>query len=160
MGVAEGALDWSVRRVGCGVDDGRQAARLENLVGCDRRATTDQEMTRGDRTVEKAADKLAEFVEHAQTSGGVKGRLGKAMSDDPDFVRKLKPSLIVQRATGIVPTDAPAGSQLPAPAAPESPREQPGQPPSGLNPWGALGGAFATGCTIAKLIDRRGHADG
>ena len=117
-------------------------------------------MTRGDRTVEKAADKLAEFVEHAQTSGGVKGRLGKAMSDDPDFVRKLKPSLIVQRATGTVPTDAPAGSQLPAPAAPASPRQQPGQPPSGLNPWGALGGAFATGYTIAKLIDRRGHAHG
>ena len=117
-------------------------------------------MTRGDRTVEKAADKLAEFVEHAQTSGGVKGRLGKAMSDDPDFVRNLKPSLIVQRAKGNAPADDSAVSQLPTPAAPKSPHKQPGKPPSALNPWAALGGAFATGYTIAKLIDRRAHHDG
>jgi len=117
-------------------------------------------MTRGDRTVEQAAEKLDKFVEHARASHGIKRQIGKALSDDPDFDRNLKPSLIVQRAKGNVPADDSAVSQLPAPAAPKSPHKQPGKPPSGLNPWAALGGAFATGYTIAKLIDRRAHHDG
>ena len=60
-------------------------------------------MTRGDAAVESAADKLDRFVRSARTSGGVKGKVGQALSDDPDFLRKLKPSLIKARAKGEAP---------------------------------------------------------
>ena len=68
-------------------------------------------MTRGDAAVESAADKLDRFVRSARTSGGVKGKVGQALSDDPDFLRKLKPSLIKARAKGEAPTDGPSGAR-------------------------------------------------
>ena len=68
-------------------------------------------MTKGDAAVESAADKLDRFVRNARTSGGVKGKVGHALSDDPDFLRKLKPSLIKARAKGEAPTDEPSGGR-------------------------------------------------
>ncbi len=118
-------------------------------------------MSKGDQAIETAADKLETFVMDAQSSGGVKGKLGAALAEDPNFLRRLKPSLIVERAKGNAPTDEPAGSPARAPSAPQA--AQPGPPKAkragGLSAWTVLGGALAAGYALAKAIDwRGGHA--
>jgi hypothetical protein len=111
-------------------------------------------MSKGDQAVEAAADKLETLVDDAQSSGGVKAKVGTAFADDPAFVRKLKPTLIAARARGKSSVDeppaAPSGPQLRNPA----PRTSSG----GLNPWAVLGAAFVAGYVLAKTIDWRGHA--
>lgn len=77
------------------------------------------------------------------------------LAEDADFLRKLKPSLIVARAKGEAPTAMPAGSvglttPLPAPL----PKEK----GEGLNPLLVVGAALVAGIVVAKLIDWRGHA--
>jgi hypothetical protein len=117
-------------------------------------------MTKGDAAVESAADKLDRFVRSARSSGGVKAKVGNALSDDADFLRKLKPSLIRARVKGEAPTDeppggtrsAPSGSQLSRPKPPKSKRS------GGPSPWLVVGAALAGGYVLAKLIDWRGHA--
>jgi hypothetical protein len=116
-------------------------------------------MTKADETVESAADKLARFVEEARASGGVKAKVGAALADDPDFLRKLKPSLIKARAKGEAPTDEPFGGAHSAPSGPQLVR-----PPrrrrngGGPSPWLVIGAALAGGYLLAKVIDWRGHA--
>jgi hypothetical protein len=117
-------------------------------------------MTKGDAAVETAATKLEGFVRSARMSGGVKGKVGQALSDDPDFLRKLKPSLIKARAKGEAPTDEPPGATRTAPSGsqlsrPEPPKRKRGGGPS---PWLVIGAALAGGYVLAKLIDWRGHA--
>jgi hypothetical protein len=112
-------------------------------------------MTKADQTVESAADKLERLVREAQRSGGVKAKVGAAFADDPEFLRKLKPSLIAARAKGKAPTDEPA----PPPSAPSGPQlVRPKQKKSGLNPWLVVGAALAGGYVLAKVLDWRGHA--
>jgi hypothetical protein len=112
-------------------------------------------MTKADQAVESAADKLARFVREAQASGGVKAKVGAAFAGDPEFVRKLKPSLVKARISGEAPTAttpaAPSGPQL---ARPPAPRKRGGGP----SPWVVIGAAFAAGYVLAKLVDWRGHA--
>jgi hypothetical protein len=116
-------------------------------------------MTKGDAVVESAADKLDHFVRSARTSGGVKGKVGQALSDDPDFLRKLKPSLIKARAKGEAPTDQPPGGRHQAPSGPQLARPKPPKRKgSGPNPWLVIGAALAGGYVLAKMIDWRGHA--
>jgi hypothetical protein len=103
-------------------------------------------MTKGDRVVERAADKLQQFVGKARASGGIKGRLGDALAGDPEFLRKLKPSLIAARAKGTAP---------PATAPPPAPRTT---RPDLASPWAMVGGALTAGYVLAKAIDWRGHA--
>jgi hypothetical protein len=117
-------------------------------------------MTKGDAAVESAADKLDRFVRSARSSGGVKAKVGNALSDDGDFLRKLKPSLIRARVKGEAPTDEPPGGTRSAPSGPQLSR--PNLPKSkrsgGPNPWLVVGAALAGGYVLAKLIDWRGHA--
>ena len=119
-------------------------------------------MTKGDHAIDSAATKLEGFVNDAQRSGGVKAKVGNAMADDPEFLRKLKPSLIVARAKGEAPTDeppgtpstprsAPSGSQI---ARPAKPKKKSG----GVSPWAVIGAALAGGYALAKVLDWRGHA--
>jgi len=117
-------------------------------------------MTKGDQTVESAADKLEEIVEEARRSGGVKAKLGEALAEDPDFLRKLKPSLIAARAKGELPTDEPAGSPPRAPSGPQLPRPRKvkAKKRGGLSPWVVIGAAIAGGYLAAKVIDWRAHA--
>jgi hypothetical protein len=119
-----------------------------------------EEVNKGDQAVEATADKLETLVTDAQSSGGVKAKVGAAFADDPDFVRKLKPTLIAARIKGGAlkeesPTDdapvAPSGPQMSRPATP-------GQRSRGLSPWAVLGVAFVAGYVLAKAIDWRGHA--
>lgn len=86
-------------------------------------------MTKADQTVESAADKLDGFVRRARASGGVKEKGAEALADNPDFLRKLKPT---------------AGG--------------PSRPRSGPSPWLVLGVALVAGYTIARAIDWRSHA--
>src|SRR5690348_8118742 len=97
---AQGDVDRPLCRPRRRLDDGRPAARVEDLARRDRRRAADEEMTRGDQAVESAADKLETIVKSAQASGGVKAKAARAFSDDPEFLRKLKPSLIKERAKG------------------------------------------------------------
>jgi hypothetical protein len=117
-------------------------------------------MTRGDQAVEKAASKLETLVKDAQSSGGVKGKVGDALAEDPEFLRKLKPSLIVERAKGNAATDEPAGGTARAPSGPQIVRPKPAKAKrsGGATPWAVLGGALAAGYALAKAIDWRGHA--
>lgn len=112
-------------------------------------------MTKADQAVDSAADKVASFVRDARGSGGLKGKLGDAFADDPEFIRKLKPSLIKARAAGRKPADPP-----PKPKAPPGPQlERPkAKRRGGPSPWLVAGAAFAAGYLLAKTIDWRGHA--
>ena len=111
-------------------------------------------MTKVDDKVESAADRLARFVRQAQASGGVKGKIGNALSDDPDFIRKLKPSLIKARAKGDAPTNEPSPT---APSGPQLTRPKK-RKRGGPSPWLMIGAAMAGGYLLAKAIDWRGHA--
>jgi hypothetical protein len=111
-------------------------------------------MTKADQKVESAADKLEGFVREAQRSGGVKAKVGEALAEDPDFLRKLKPSLIAARAKGEAPTDEPPPS---APSGPQLVRPKPKQS-GGVSPWLVIGAALAGGYVLAKVLDWRGHA--
>jgi hypothetical protein len=117
-------------------------------------------MTKGDQAVESAADKLDTFVKEAQASGGVKAKVGEALREDPEFLRKLKPSLIKARATGEAPTDEPAGGARSAPSGPQIARPKPpkAKRKGGASPWLVIGAALAAGYMLAKVVDWRGHA--
>jgi hypothetical protein len=113
-------------------------------------------MTKADQAVETAADRVAAFVRDSRKAGGIKGKLGDALADDPEFIRKLKPSLIKARAKGKQTVD-------PAPLAPSGPQVERARPPKakrrgGPSPWLVVGAAFAAGYVLAKTIDWRGHA--
>jgi hypothetical protein len=110
-------------------------------------------MTKADQAVDTAADNVAAFVRKARDRGGLKGKLGDALAEDPEFIRKLKPSLIKARAKG-------QRSVEPAPQAPSGPQvERPkARRRGGLSPWLVVGAAFAVGYVLAKTIDWRGHA--
>jgi hypothetical protein len=117
-------------------------------------------VSKGDRVVESAAGKLETFVREARRSGGVKAKLGQAFADDPDFLRKLKPSLIKARATGDAPTDEPARTPPRAPSGPQVARPARGasKRSGAIGPWAVVGIALVAGYALAKTIDWRGHA--
>lgn len=121
-------------------------------------------MTKADQAVDSAADKLESIVERARQSGGVRAKAAQALADDPEFLRKLKPSLIAARARGQAPKNQQPGSRPKAPSAPRVMRERKpkkrksGHKGGGPNPWLVAGVALAAGIGVAKLIDWRGHA--
>jgi hypothetical protein len=111
-------------------------------------------MTRGDQAIDAAADKLETFVQEAERQGGVKAKVGEAFAEDPQFLRKLKPSLVAARARGEHPHEPQASQAPPRPPKPPQPQRRGGGP----SPWLVLGAAFAVGVLLAKTIDWRGHA--
>ena len=117
----------------------------------------DAYVERGDAAVERAADKLRQLAERAAANGGLKGKLAESMAEDAEFVRKLKPSLIVARARGEAPTDQEPGTVTLAPGGPQLGR-RPKTPGTTRNPWMIVGIAFAAGVVLAKAIDWRSHA--
>jgi hypothetical protein len=117
-------------------------------------------MTTTDRKIESAADKLETFVKEAQRSGGLKAKIGDALAEDPDFLRKLKPSLIKARAKGEAPMDGRPGPPPTAPAGPQLARPKPpkAKRTGGVSPWLVVGAAIVGGYVLAKAIDWRSHA--
>jgi hypothetical protein len=83
------------------------------------------------------------------------GRLqGFGFADDAEFLRKLKPSLVLARARGRTASASPTNGG--GPDRPVRPRPKPktgGAP----NPLVVVGVAFAVGFVVAKLIESRGH---
>jgi hypothetical protein len=114
-------------------------------------------MNRLDLLVDKAATRLQKLADQAATEGGVKAKLAQPLADDADFLRKLKPSLMVARAKGRAPTNQRPGHGAVAPSGPQLERPKKGAR-EGPNPFLVLGVAFAAGIFVAKVIDWRGHA--
>jgi hypothetical protein len=103
--------------------------------------------------VDTLADKAEAVSRRLAGESGLKGKLADELAQDAVFLRKLKPSLMKQRARGRAPTgepSAPAGPQLGA-----RPETRSG---GGPNPFVVVGIAFAAGVALAKWIDWRGHA--
>ena len=116
-------------------------------------------LTRGDRVVESAADKLQALANDFAAQGGTKAKLADELAEDAAFVRKLKPSLLKARWRGEAPTNQPPDSG--AAAAPSGPQlgsrpKKPGR--GGPNPFLVVGAALVVGIAVAKVIDWRGHA--
>ena len=116
--------------------------------------------TKGDKAVEKGADKLDELADKAAAKGGITAKLADELADDAQFLRKLKPSLVVARAKGESPKDAEPGSPARAPSRPQHGPQKAGQKTGkpGRNPFLVAGAAFGLGTLLAKAIDWRGHA--
>jgi hypothetical protein len=111
-------------------------------------------MTKVDQAFETAAGRLDAFVRDARRQGGVKAKLGDALAEDPEFLRKLKPSLVKARAKGESPPE-PAHENAPTPEpGPAKPKRAGGGP----SPWLVVGAALAAGYVLAKFVDWRGHA--
>ena len=113
-------------------------------------------MTKADQAVDAAADRVATFVRDARSAGGIRGKVGNALADDPEFIRKLKPSLIKARAKGARAIE-PAGGERRAPSGPQVERPR-AKRRGGPSPWLVVGAAFAAGYLLAKTIDWRGHS--
>lgn len=111
---------------------------------------------KGDKAVEKGADKLDALAGKAAAKGGLTAKLADELADDASFLRKLKPSLIVARARGEAPKDGEPGSPVRAPSSRQHAPQKPSK--GGANPFLVAGAAFALGTLLAKAIDWRGHA--
>ena len=115
-------------------------------------------MTKADKIIDRAADRLRDFADRASAEGGVSAQLAEPLAEDAVFLRKLKPSLIAARFKGNAPKNQPAGS--PGPTGPSSPQlgKRPKKEGGGPNPLLVVGAAFVVGIVLAKAIDWRGHA--
>jgi len=108
-------------------------------------------VTKGDRLIEGAADRLEETAERLAGGDGLKAKAAAELAEDAHFLRKLKPSLIAARARGSQPEE---------PAPEKEPPPPPPQPSGGggPNPLLLAAAAFALGVLIAKVVDWRSHA--
>jgi hypothetical protein len=113
--------------------------------------------TKADQVVDKAADRLQEMADKAAAQEGVAAKLAQPLADDAAFLRKLKPSLIKERAKGNAPTNQRPAHGTVAPSAPQRRQPKPGGKRS-LSPFLVVGIAFAAGIALAKIIDWRGYA--
>lgn len=120
--------------------------------------STQDFLTKADRLVDRAADRMREFADRAAVDGGMKAKLADELADDAAFLRNLKPSLIVARAKGEAPTGMPSGSVGLTSPSPSQPPPRPARKSAGPNPLLVVGAALVAGIVIAKLIDMRGHA--
>jgi hypothetical protein len=114
--------------------------------------------TKADELVDKGADSLQELANKTAGGGGVKAKLGQELADDAEFLRKLKPSLIVARVKGEAPTNQKPGSGTVTPPGPQLGKRPKPKRGSGPSPFVVIGAALALGIVLAKVIDWRGHA--
>jgi hypothetical protein len=102
-------------------------------------------MTTGDALVDRGADRLEDLSDKAEAAGGMKAKLVDELRDDSAFLRKLKPSLVMERIRGDRGIEP-------------SPPKKPRQKGAGPNPFLIAAGAFAVGILAARIIDWRGDA--
>ncbi len=114
-------------------------------------------MSRGDQLIERASEKLRELSQRVAARGGAGEQLAQELAEDAEFVRKLKPSLVLARIRGQAATDERPGSVAVAPAGPQL-GKRPKSPGEGLNPFAVVGAALVVGIVLAKVIDWRSHA--
>jgi hypothetical protein len=109
----------------------------------------------GDRMVDRVADGLDQAAQEA-ASRPVPDRATEELRSDADFLRRLKPSLILARLRGAAPTDTDPERGRAAPSGPQV--RVAGGGNGEPNPFVVIGAAFVLGIVLAKLIDWRGHA--
>lgn len=88
----------------------------------------------------------------------MKAKLAQPLADDAEFLRKLKPSLMVKRAKGEAPTNQKPAEGTVSPSGPQLGNRPNPEKTGGPNPWLVMGVALAAGILLAKVIDWRGHA--
>jgi hypothetical protein len=120
-------------------------------------------MSKADLLVERGAARLEDLSRKAAAKGGFAAKLADELAEDAAFLRKLKPSLIKDRAKGRAPIARASDREPEAPSAPQitAPRRKPKakrRGRGGPNPFLVAGVALAAGIAIAKVIDWRGHA--
>ncbi len=114
-------------------------------------------MSRGDQLIERASEKLRDLSQRAAARGGAGVQLAQELAEDAEFVRKLKPSLVMARLRGEAPTNEKPGQDVVVPSGPQI-GKRPKPPGEGLNPFVVVGAALALGIVLAKVIDWRSHA--
>lgn len=114
-------------------------------------------MSKADELVEKGAGGLQKLADRAAASGGLAAKAAPTLAEDAAFVRKLKPSLIAERARGQAPTDGKPEETVVLPPRPEA-EQRPKRKRRGPNPWLVVGAALALGVVVAKVVDWRCHA--
>ena len=114
-------------------------------------------MTKADQLVDKAAAGLQEIANKAAAEGGLAAKLAQPLADDAEFLRKLKPSLILARAKGEAPTNGKPTHGAVAPSGPQLGKRPKGK--GGLNPFLVVGVALVAGIVLAKVVDGRGVGD-
>ena len=112
-------------------------------------------MTTADTLVDRGADGLRELSNRAAKHGGMTQKLARPLAEDADFLRKLKPSLMMARAKGELPMDE---QPRPVEVPPASRGSRSEKSKSGISPLVIVGAALVTGVLLAKWIDWRGHA--
>jgi hypothetical protein len=115
-------------------------------------------MSKADQVIDRAATRLQEIADRAAAEGGVKAKLAQPLADDAEFLRKLKPSLIVKRAKGEAPTNQKPAEGTVSPSASQLGNRPKPKKTGGPNPWAVMGAALVAGILLAKVIDWRGHA--
>jgi hypothetical protein len=114
-------------------------------------------VTKADLLVDKAAARIQEIANRAAAEGGFAAKLAQPLADDADFLRKLKPSLILARAKGEAPTNGKPTHGAVAPSGPQLGARPKGK--GGLNPFAVIGIALVAGIVLAKIVDWRGVGD-
>ena len=114
-------------------------------------------MTKADRIVRQAADKVEEIAATAAEKGGPLGKLAPALEGDAEFLRKMEPSKIARRVRG---DDVRGDGPLRPVRALETPQPaQKPRPPGALASLARIGAAFALGVLVAEFIDWRSYAE-
>lgn len=132
--------------------------------------------------LDSLADKARAKSRELAGQGGIKDKLAEELAEDAEFLRKLKPELIKQRAKGHAPTDEKPGAHAPQPTVSHDPEQhEPAEPAKqeqervtvakppkarkasggsggGPNPFVVIGIALVAGIALAKWLDWRGHA--
>ena|SRR5438105_4995578 len=144
--------------LGAGATLAARRGRVPSLAARDGRGAPDEEVTRLDQTIDRAADKLQELAARAAGQDGLKAKLAAPLAEDAAFLRKLKPSLVAARARGDAPTDEKPGSATVPPSEPKLDARPKPKRHGGPNPWLVAAGALVAGIALAKWIDWRGHA--
>jgi hypothetical protein len=114
-------------------------------------------MTKADLLVDRAAARLQEIANKAAAEGGIAAKLAQPLADDAEFLRKLKPSLILARAKGEAPTNGKPSHGAVAPSGPQLGKRPKGK--RGPNPFVVVGIALVAGIVFAKIVDWRGVGD-
>ncbi len=114
-------------------------------------------MNRGDQLVERGAARLRELSGEMAARGGFAAQVADDLAQDAEFLRKLKPSLVMARIRGEAPTNQQPATDVSAPTGPQL-GKRPKAPGEGVNPFVVVGAALVLGIVVAKVIDWRGHA--
>jgi hypothetical protein len=134
-------------------------------------------LSKGDELFERGAALLEKLSRKAASEGGFAAKLAEPLAEDAQFLRQIKPTIVMARLRGEAPTDgrveAVTAVQTSPPwqESPPEPAHDPPRPPwpepapkkekkkgGGPNPIVIAAAAFAVGVVVAKIIDWRGHA--